>query len=169
MTTQLQLIIIIIIIIINVWIATHCCVKNFGQERCYLLQSCFLWRYHIAVPGTLHYKQTVRTAYWEVTFSVFQHGGQWTILQQHLHPDFYRLAYPIGAGYSVSEGRLPHCCVIQQRRTTQRYHCLEKSLPSSRLSFLPAISLMTSRRRCKWIGYPVMVVIHIELVTLHVS
>lgn len=90
----------------NLRIATNCCGKAFIQKRCYLLQSFFLWSYHIAVPGTLHYKQTVRTADWEVTFSLFQYGGQWTTLQQHLHPDFYRLAYPIGAGYSLSEGRL---------------------------------------------------------------
>jgi hypothetical protein len=112
--------------------------------------------------------QTVRRADWEVTFSVVQHGGQWTTLQQNLHPDFYRLAYPIGAGYSVSEGRLPHCCVVQQRRTTQRHQCFEKSLPSPCHSFLLAISLMTSRRRCKWIGYPLMF-IHVELVKLNVS
>lgn len=96
--------------------------------------------------------QTVPRAYYEVTFSTTQHGGQWTTLQQPLRRDFYRLAYPIGS-WVLREKRGGSVIVVlfnteRHGRTTHQWQPFETSLSSTFLFIFPkpSISLMTSGR-----------------------
>jgi hypothetical protein len=71
----------------------------------------------------------------EVTFSAIQHGGQWTTLQQPLHRDFYRLAYPIGSRVFRVPGEVVSLLCYSTEgpmvAPTHHYQSLKTSSPSS--------------------------------------
>lgn len=138
----------------------ECSGKTLKKDTCFFLQLFFRTNERCLMPirGTIS-NQTIPRADCEVTFSTIQHGGQWTTLQQPLHGDFYRLAYPIGS-WVFRERRGDSVIVVlfnteRHGRTTHQWQPFKTCLSSSFLFIFPkpSISLMTSGRCSKWIGY----------------